>query len=92
MFADEEYANMHFVFSFCSGNGRAAVALIPTLQKFKSQNVRDCTQLRGAMVPPQKVMQNVNDGGVQEEYFCHQEITPLCVILYMAAATTLNSA
>jgi hypothetical protein len=44
VFTNEEYANMHFVFSFCSGNGRAAVALLPTLQNFKSQNIRDCTQ------------------------------------------------
>jgi len=44
MFTNEEYANMHFVFSFRSGNGRATVALLPRLQNFKSQNIRDYTQ------------------------------------------------
>jgi len=28
MFTNAGYANMHFVFSFCSGNGRAAMALM----------------------------------------------------------------
>jgi hypothetical protein len=52
MFTDEECSNMHFVFSFCGGNGRAAVALLPTLQSFISQNIRDCKKVKQSHYRP----------------------------------------
>jgi hypothetical protein len=38
-FTNEEYGNMHFVYSFFNGNDRATVALISTLHNFISQTI-----------------------------------------------------